>query len=215
MSFDILKQLQYCTCSDYGNNLNKNPSRIIPFNLVEDNDEIDTKNIIHYVPQRLGNEIIICDSSIKLPEPSAYFRGANTFIKSFLYLTNGDYYNNIHLPLKAKHIMELYIKNLFEKLSREEEKNNNKKLIQYLLNNKISTINVDPKKHKHFNKILKILLNENNCEIVIIKENSQGCYKGIVPSNFKSIKKNGKNKYILLEHYNGLFSPYGTYYKKV
>lgn len=212
MSFDILKQLQYCTCSDYGNNLNKNPSRIIPFNLVEDN-KFEEYNIIQYVPQRLGNEIIVCDSSVKLPSPCAYFKDSNTFLKSFLYLTNNNYYKSIHLPLKASLIMEEYIKGLINIYTETEKKKNNK-FIQYLLNNKIKDINTEPCKNKYFNKILNLLLKDNKCEIFIIRENSQGCYKDIIPKNFNKTKKK-KKCFILLQHFNGLFSPYGTYYNNL
>ena len=95
MTFSILKQLQYCTSSDYGDNLNLAPSRIIPTSLVEDiNTDTDEKSIIYYVPPRLGNEYVICQSGKKLPDPSAYFRSPNTFLKSFLYLRNVNYYDN-------------------------------------------------------------------------------------------------------------------------
>ena len=210
MSFDILKQLQYCTCSDYGNNLNKSPSRIIPFHLADDSDESDCKFISPYVPHRLGNEMIICDSSIKLPAPCAYFKGSNTFIKSFLYLTNNDYYKNVHLPLKVSLIMETYIKNLINTYTEKEKKKNNK-FIQYLLNNKIKDINFEPNKNKYFNKLLNLLLKYNKCEIVVIKENSNGCFKDIIPKNFNKSKKKNKKYYILLQHLNGLYSPYGSY----
>ena len=71
MTFNILRQLQYCNGSDYGDNLNIAPSRIIPISLIEDND--NNKNIISYVPPRFGNEYVICDRNKKLPEPSAYY----------------------------------------------------------------------------------------------------------------------------------------------
>ena len=49
MSFDILRQLQYCTGSCYGDNLNMVPSRIIPISLVEDiSEDSDNSSYIIY-----------------------------------------------------------------------------------------------------------------------------------------------------------------------
>jgi hypothetical protein len=90
MAFEILRQLQYCTGSDYGDNLNIAPSRIIPISLVEDINNDADDSVIYYVPPRLGNEYVICEPDKKLPEPSAYFRSPNTMLKSLLYLSNMD-----------------------------------------------------------------------------------------------------------------------------
>ena len=91
MSFNILNQLQNCTGSYYGDNLNIVPSRIIPICLPEyKNDTTNSKsyNVIYYIPPNLKTEYIVCNTEKKIPEPSAYFRSPNTFMKSLLYLSN-------------------------------------------------------------------------------------------------------------------------------
>ena len=82
MSFNIIRQVQYCTGSDYGNNLNITPSRIIPISLVEKDDDTKEEYVLYYIPPRLGTEHIIFSPDHKLPEPSAYFRSPNTLVKS-------------------------------------------------------------------------------------------------------------------------------------
>lgn len=208
-SFNILKQLQYSTGSDYGDNLNLAPSRIIPTNLVEDiSEDIEEKNIIYYVPPRLGNEYVICEACKKLPEPSAYFRSPNTFLKSFLYLSNVSYYDNIHLPSKANSLLEKYLRDIFQKYSTSKkslEVSRNKKLIQIILNNTESNFDTDPDKNPYFSKFIKIILNIN--DIIVIRADDNGNYYDTISNNVKD------GKYVLLQHSNGLFSPYGTLLK--
>ena len=201
--FNILKQLQYCTGSDYGDNLNIIPSRIIPTNLVED---IDEKNIIYYVPPKLGNACVICDRDNKLPSPSAYFQSPNTFLKSFLYLKNVKYYDNVHLPSKANSLLEKYLEKIFRTYSQE---NTSKKLVQILLNYN-SDFDADPGKNPYFSKFLKIILKHEKCNIIVIRANKFGNYYDTVPNKILPNDNPNCPVYVLLQHSNGSFSPYGT-----
>lgn len=217
MTFNILRKLQYCTGSDYGDNLNMAPSRIIPISLVEDND--NNKNIISYVPPRLGNEYVICERNKKLPEPSAYFRSPNTFLKSLLYLCNVKYYDNVHLPLKANTILEHYLKDIFEEMSKNKENTKTKKLTQTILNNSDGIFDTDPDNNPYYSDFLKILLKREKCNILVIRSDDDGNYYDTVPNiipslRIKSEKENSELYYILLQNSNGLFSPYGKAYKK-
>ena len=189
MSFDILRQLQYCTGSCYGDNLNMVPSRIIPISLVEDisgnetNNDGKINNIIYYIPPRLGKEYVICNTENKLPEPSAYFRSPNTFLKSLLYLSNVNYY---------------------------------KKLIQIIMNNTGGTFDTDPDKNPFFSKFIKVILKKEKYDIIIIRANDAGYYFDTVPSKLPKLNLiSGKPNYILLLHSNGLYSPYGKAYVSI
>lgn len=217
MAFEILRQLQYCTGSDYGDNLNTTPSRIIPINLVEDNEDISDDNILYYVPPRLGNEYVICETDKKLPEPSAYFRSPNTMLKSLLYLSNMDYYNNVHLPLKANRILDKYLRVIFEKYASQKESSTYKKLIQVVLNNTNGEFDTDPDKNPYYSKFMKLLLKEEKCNIIVVRSDDNGNFMDTVPSKIPLLdKRENKNVYyILLQHSNGLFSPYGKAYKSI
>ena len=216
MAFDILRQLQYCTGSDYGDNLNMVPSRIIPISLVEDNDDINDNDIIYYVPPRLGNEYVICKPDKKLPEPSAYFRSPNTLLKSFLYLSNIKYYNNVHFPLEADTILNEYLKKIFGKHSKNPEISC-KKLTQVILNNTNNNFDTDPNKNPYFSKFIKFITKNEQCDIIIIRSDNNGNYIDTVPSNLPklSLCENKKVYYVLLQHSNGLFSPYGKAYGNI
>lgn len=211
MTFDILRQLQYCIGSDYGDNLNMPPSRIIPISLVEDNDN---KNIISYVPPRLGNEYIICERNKKLPEPSAYFRSPNTFLKSLLYLCDVKYYENVHLPLKANIILEHYLKYIFEKMSKSKENSKTKKLTQTILNNSDGIFDTDPNNNPYYSDFINILIKKEKCNIIVIRSDDNGNYYDTVPNTIPSlsIKSDTNIYYIFLQNSNGLFSPYGKAY---
>jgi len=218
MAFDILRQLQYCTGSDYGDNLNLAPSRIIPISLVEDiSNEVNDDNVIYYIPPRLGNEYVICESDKKLPEPSAYFRSPNTFMKSLLYLSNMSYYNNAHLPVKANRILDKYLRDVFEKYSTKKENITYKKIIQIILNNTSGDFDTDPDKNPHYSKFIKLILKEEKCNILVIRSDDKGNFLDTVPNKIPTldIKENKDIYYILLQHSNGLFSPYGKAYKNI
>ena len=215
MTFNILRQLQYCNGSDYGDNLNIAPSRIIPISLIEDND--NNKNIISYVPPRFGNEYVICDRNKKLPEPSAYFRSPNTFLKSLLYLCNVKYYDNVHLPLKANTILEHYLKDIFEEMSKNKENTKTKKLTQIILNNSDGIFDTDPHTNPYYSDFLKILLKKEKYNILVIRSDYNGNYYDTVPTIIPSLSIKNENSevyYILLQNSNGLFSPYGKSYIK-
>jgi hypothetical protein len=221
MSFDILRQLQYCTGSCYGDNLNMVPSRIIPISLVEDisgnetNNDGKINNIIYYIPPRLGKEYVICNTENKLPEPSAYFRSPNTFLKSLLYLSNVNYYDNVCLPLKADTILNAYIRDIFEEQSTENIQSY-KKLIQIIMNNTGGTFDTDPDKNPFFSKFIKVILKKEKYDIIIIRANDAGYYFDTVPSKLPKLNLiSGKPNYILLLHSNGLYSPYGKAYVSI
>ena len=197
MSFEIIRQLQYSSCSSYGDNLNKVPSRIIPISL----EDVKEDNIIYYIPPRLGKEYIICNNKNKLPEPSAYFRSPNTFLKSLLYLSNINYYDNVSLPLKADSILNGYIRTIFEEESHENVISN-KKIIQVILNNTAGTFDTDPDKNPFFSKFIKVILKKEKCNIMVVRSDDNGNFIDIV-------NKTEKPSYILLLHSNGLYSPYG------
>jgi len=213
MSFDILRQLQYCAGSCYGDNLNMVPSRIIPISLVEDISENDDNgNIIYYIPPRLGKEYVICNNENKLPHPSAYFRSPNTFLKSLLYLSNVNYYDNVSLPVKANTILNTYIRDIFVEQSNENI-HSNKKLVQIIMNNTGGTFDTDPDKNPFFSKFIKVILKKEKCDIIIIRANDSGYYFDTVPNKLPNLNLiSGKPNYILLLHSNGLYSPYGTAY---
>ena len=217
MSFDILRQLQYCTGSCYGDNLNMVPSRIIPISVVEDisEDSDNSSDIIYYIPPRLGKEYVICNNENKLPEPSAYFRGPNTFLKSLLYLSNVNYYDNVHLPLKADTILNTYIRNIFEEQLTENIQSY-KKLIQVIMNNTGGTFDTDPDKNPFFSKFIKVILKKEKCDVIIIRSNDSGYYFDTVPNKLPKLNLiSGKPNYVLLLHSNGLYSPYGKAYGSI
>jgi len=216
MAFNILRQLQYCTGSDYGNNLNSAPSRIIPISLVEDKEDVKDDKIIYYIPPRLGNEYIICEHDKKLPEPSAYFRSPNTLLKSFLYLSCVEYYNNVHLPKKADTILQQYLRNVFEKYSRGKENITYKKIIQVILNNTDGEFDTDPDKNPYYSKFIKLLVKHEKCNIIVIRSGDNGNFLDTVPSKLPRLDviKSKNMYYILLQRPNGLFSPYGKAYKR-
>jgi hypothetical protein len=205
MSFKILRQLQYSSGSDYGNNLNFPPSRIIPVSLSE---ETETDNIIYYTPPRLCSEHIVCEYGKKLPEPSAYFRGPNTFIKSVLYLTNIKFYENAHLPLKANRILMDFLR---EKVMEEKKNWTYKKLIQNILNNSKLNLDTDPSKTPYFDKFLDLVL-DREYQIVIIQSDKEGNYWDSIPEKLPKLEAEEREKkyLILLQNPSGLFSPYGV-----
>ena len=216
MAFTILKQLQYCSGSDYGNNMNSPPSRIIPISLIDDIKDVGDNKIIYYVPPRLGNEYIICDSKRKLPEPSAYFKYPNTLLKSLLYISNVDYHNNVQFPLKADGILQKYLFKIFEKYSEINKENSTyKKLVQTILNNTNGDFDTDPDKNPYFTKFINLILKHEKCNLVIIRADNTGNFLDTVPSKIPSLNTINNNKmyYVLLQNSNGLFSPYGKAYK--
>ena len=217
MSFNILNQLQNCTGSYYGDNLNIVPSRIIPICLPEyKNDTTNSKsyNVIYYIPPNLKTEYIVCNTEKKIPEPSAYFRSPNTFMKSLLYLSNFNYYDNVSLPLKADNILNTYIRYMFdEKIT--ENIQSNKKLIQIIMNNTGGNFDTDPDKNPFFSKFIKIVLKKENCNIIIIRSDNDGYYLDTIPNKIPELNlTNGKISYLLLLNSNGLYSPYGKVYIK-
>ena len=197
MSFELIRQLQYSSCSNYGDNLNKVPSRIIPLCL----EDVKEDNIIYYITPRLGKEYIICNNKNKVPEPSAYFRSPNTFLKSLLYLSNINYYNNVSLPLQSDSILNGYIRTIFEEESYENV-TSYKKIIQIILNNTNGTFDTDPDKNPFFSKFIKVILKKEKCNIMIVRSDDNGNFIDIV-------NKSEKPSYILLLHSSGLYSPYG------
>ena len=208
MVFSILKQLQNNTGSDYGDNLCKVPSRIIPsINSSENKDKS-----IEYILPYFGKESIICNIKSKLPEPSAYFRSPNTFLKSFLYLSNSSYYENISYPSNANQILNTYIRNIFEEHSKDNVPSN-KKLVQIMMNNTSGIFDTDPDKNSFFSKFIKIILKKEKCEIIIIREKDG--FFDTIPNKIPDIdvkNKDSKSVYILLLNQNGVYSPYGKSY---
>ena len=216
MAFNILRQLQYCTGSDYGSNLNVPPSRIIPISLVEDNEDVNDNNIIYYVPPRLGNEYVICETTRKLPEPSAYFKSPNTLLKSLLYISNMDYNNNVSFPTKADSILQKYLYKIFEKYTESKKENSTyKNLVQIILNNTGGDFDTDPDKNPYFSKFITTILKHEGCKLVIVRADDTGNFLDTVPSKIPSLDTNKSDDlyYILLQNSNGLFSPYGKAYK--
>ncbi len=218
MAFNIIMQLQYCTGSDYGSNLNVHPSRIIPISLVEDNEDMNDNNIIYYVPPILGNEYIICEKTRKLPEPSAYFKSPNTLLKSLLYISNIEYHKNVPFPKKADSILQKYLYKIFEKYTKSKKEHSTyKKLVQIILNNTGGDFDTDPDKNPHFSKFINAILKYEKCNLIIIRSDDTGNFLDTVPSKIPSLDtiKNDNDDiyYILLQNSNGLFSPYGKAYK--
>jgi len=216
MAFNILKQLQYCSGSDYGNNLNQPPSRIIPISLIDEDKESDD-NTIYYLLPRLGHDCIICNNSKKLPEPSAYFKSPNTLIKSLLYISNMEYYNNAQFPIKSDSILNKYLCKIFTEYSKPKKENfTYKKLVQTILNNTNGDFDTDPDKNPYFSKFINIILNYEKCNLIIIREDDNGNFLNTVPNKIPeiSINENKNIYYVLLQNSNGLFSPYGKAYEK-
>ena len=218
MSFEILKQLKYSSFCDYGDNLNSAPSRIIPPSIIDEKYDKDVE-IIYYIPVRLGKEYIVCDNTKKLPEPSAYFRAPNTFLKSLLYMSNLSFYENVSTSLKADGILNLYMRDVFEKLNNltfneVENLQPYRKLIQIILNNTGGTFDTDPDKNPFFSKFINIILKKEKCNIIVVRSDCDGNYYDTVPSKIPNlnIQPTGKINYILLLNSNGLYSPYGKAY---
>lgn len=202
MSFELLEALKYSTHKNHNENLNHSPSRIIPVNIC---DNIKTSNItnIRYIPPRSGNEYIVCSKVTKLPEPSAYFSSPNSFVKSYLYLKNKDFYESVHLPEKMNRLLIDYLR----KLSLKYQSNKKyKKLIQKLLNNSIP--DTDPLKNDLFEILLELL--EKDCKIEVIRSDINENFLEYIKTN-KKIQKQGL---LLLQYPTGLFAPYGTLYQK-
>lgn len=218
MAFTILRQLQYCSGSDYGNNFNNPPSRIIPISLIEDYENKSNSPIIKYIPPRLGNEYILCENGKKLPEPSAYFKSPNTLLKSLLYISNIEYHNNVIYPKKANDILQKYLSTIFEKYTKSvKEKSSYKKLVQVILNNTNGAFDTDPNKNPYFVKFINAILKYEKCNIIIIREDDNGNFLDTVPNKIPSLDlvKNENVYYIILQNSNGLYSPYGKAYKNI
>ena len=159
-----------------------------------------------------GKESIICNIKSKLPEPSAYFRSPNTFLKSFLYLSNSSYYENVSYPSNANQILNTYIRNIFEEHSKDNVPSN-KKLVQIMMNNTSGIFDTDPDKNSFFSKFIKIILKKEKCEIIIIREKDG--FFDTIPNKIPDIdikNKDSKSVYILLLNQNGVYSPYGKSY---
>lgn len=201
----MLKTLQKCECADYGDNLKNAPERIIPVSSMEDNEEL--KKVIYYVPPNLGNQYIVRDKSVKLPEPSAYFRSPNTFMKSLLYLSDSNYCDNVHLSKKADMILQKYLRNAFQNFKPSKKTHAYKKITQIILNNVNGEFDTDPDKNPHFSKFFKVLVDQGKYDIVVVRADDNGNYMDTVPSRIP--KKIVRPLYVLLQHRNGLFSPYG------
>jgi len=185
--------------------------------MIEDTEGIEDEKIIYYITPRLGNEYIICKKSKKLPEPSAYFRSPNTFLKSFLYLSNVEYYNNIHLPKKANMMLQQYLRNVFEKYSKSKENIKYNKIIQVILNNTDGEFDTDPNKNPHYSNFIKLIMKHEKGNIIVIRSDDNGNFMDTVPSKIPQldITDNENMYYVLMQGSNGLFSPYGKAYKKV
>lgn len=201
MSFELLEMLKHGPHKEHGDNLNYSPSRITPISMC-DNISAERKDTIRYVPPRVGNEYIVCNKDIKLPEPSAYFSSPNSFIKSYLYLTNEEFYENIHLPEKVNRLLLDFLRKISLKYQRNRKY---KKLIQKLMNNLIP--DTDPLKNDLFEILLELV--EKDCNIEVIRSNIDENYL----EHIKSSRKR-KKCYLFLQYPTGIFSPYGTLYQK-
>lgn len=137
--FELLRHLQYGAGSDFGQNLNLPPSRIIPLSLREMNEDNsedgdamlnlgalnirDTEAIsevseisqdapcveIPFVTPRLGEETLICRKGEWVPEPAAYFQPPHTFLQSILYLRSPAFFQSCHLPRKRHAYIHKYL----------------------------------------------------------------------------------------------------------
>jgi len=238
MAFELLRNLQYGSGSDCGQNLNRYPSRILPISFIDEFDDIqnevlgvdicvtdlkggkeseDSIPTIEFEPPRLGKGVIVCDSRRKLPEPAAYFSGAHSFVMSYLYLTHVEFYQNCHLPRRATEILRDYLREqLTLKPGAEEKKRGGgKKLIQLLMAKGEEGLDTDPSKNPYFSTLYDHLLKKDET-IVIIRSSETGYYSRTLPTKLPKFtldpEKANKTCYILLELPNGRFSPYGKTY---
>lgn len=211
MAFEILRHLQYGSGSDCGQNLNHHPSRILPISYIEDED-VRGYSTIQVIPPRLGSLRIYLHSSMKLPEPSAYFKGGNTFLKSYLYLTDQNFYSNCHLPKKVDDIISTSMKNI----CKENERKNRgkmKKLIQLLMA-QTHRYDTDPKSSPYFSEFYDILLKKEKEEVLIIKSSEVGNYRKTLPAKLPNLtlEPTKKTCYVFLYLPDNTFSPYGRSY---
>lgn len=209
MAFEVLRHLQYGSGSDCGQNLNHHPSRILPISYLEETKESKDLNVIQVIPPRLGCLRIILDGSVKLPEPSAYFKGANSFLRSYLYLTNKEFYENCHLPKKADEIISSFMKDLCQK-HEKKNKGKTKKLIQLLMS-QTHGYDTDPSSSPYFAEFYDILLRKEKEEVVIIKSSEIGNFRKTLPVKLPVFTTEPTNKiaYIFLNLPDNTFSPYG------
>lgn len=194
-TFELLDFLDSSSYKSYGENLKQHPSRIIPQNISD--NFIDNKNkIIKYILPCNSSNYLICDKDVKLPEPCAYFTSPNSLLKSFLYLTNEEFYENVHLPKKADDILNKYLKTLS---MQHVDDRKYKKLIQKLMNSSIK--DTDPSKNLYFKDLFELL--EKKYKIEIIKCDTKFNFLQHIS------KKTDKKKCLILQYPSGTFCPYG------
>lgn len=218
MAFEILRHLQYGSGSDCGQNLNRHPSRIIPITFLEEERPFglySDSEVISFIPPRLGEDRIICDLQTLLPEPAAYFRGQNSFLKAYLYLSSLEFYQYCHLPKKADDIMQKYLRDICEKHP-EKNKGKVKKLIQSIMNNGRDIFDTDPRNNPYFSVFYDLLFPNDSAQIIIVKSSEEGNYRKTIPAKLPSLTldktETGKICYILLSLPNHTFAPYGRAY---
>ncbi len=232
MAFEILRHLQYGAGSDFGQNLNFPPSRIVPLSIYEmeykdSEQEIDKpckeeKKRIPFIPPRLGDEVIVCQPGHCLPEPAAYFQAPHTFLKSVLYLRFQSYYQQSHLPKKSNDILMNYLKellNVFVKEVGQKKEGSAKKLMQSLLGPKANQIDTDPAFNPHFSVLVDLLFPNPSEQIIVVHSNKEGEFYCTTPNKLPENLSNTNVKeastcfFVLVQLSNNLFSPYGKTYR--
>jgi hypothetical protein len=237
MAFELLRHLQYGLGSDCGKDLRNYPSRVIPISFVNGLEicslGLSDKKRIYYECVRLCENVILCDKNVLLPEPPVYFKGRHSLIKSYLYLSSVEFYNNCHLPKKSSEMVRIFLKKIFEKYGKKstsseiiKSRGAEKKLIQNLFLKGDEGIDTDPCENQYFQYIYDNLLDncdsenkeaENKPFFLIVKSGDSGNYLKTLPEQIPDLisqktKDKQKTCYIFLELPNHRFCPYGKSY---
>jgi len=198
--FELLRHLQYGAGSDFGQNLNLPPSRIIPLSLREMNDDnmedgevmldlgtLETGNCygsedeaveIPFVTPRLGEETLICRKGEWVPEPAAYFQPPHTFLQSILYLRSPGFFQSCHLPRKRQAFIHKYLVKALDDFAANatgKRKEQAKKLIQKLLSDTSKRLDTDPEQNPNFALLYDILFPKEQKQenVIVIQTNEE------------------------------------------
>lgn len=219
MAFEVLRNLQYGSGCDCGQNLNHHPSRIIPLSFLDDSDLVESEScdILSFVPPRLGEVMILKNPNKQLPEPAAYFQGTNSFLKSYLYLHSIEYYQYCHLPRRGEEILTKFLMDLC-KNNEEKSKGKVKKLIQSIMNTGREMFDTDPDNNSYFSEFYELLLSDKKTQVIIVQSSNDKTFSRTIPSKLPKLTlektETAITCYILLLLPNGQFSPYGRAWLK-
>jgi hypothetical protein len=198
--------------------MRNHPMRIILHE--EEDNEIEKKRgeekKISLIDSEMKGFEIVMGEGEKLSKPRVYFNEKNSFLKSYLYLTDMIFYENCHLPGRSNQIIDKFMKKISEELI-GKSRGKGKKLMQTVINYGISNIDTDPKYSFYFSDLYDILFTKRNKHKIVVLESDEYFYhKKTIPNKIPKLYKEKTENicYIFLYLPNGRFCPYGISYLK-